>query len=324
MASEALRRFADDLKSARELKGISILQISLRTKIDSKFLTAIENAEFDILPDIYVRAFIKSYSQSIDLNPKEILQKFENAKTGITEQPPVVIIEPITTPALQQEEKPTGKFERKLTNTERLAAEANAAKVNTSFQKEFGAILEVSSKIVDEEKMSYVKKNLNIIIGVIVVLAALAVLYFTTSYESSPDIVTDQDQLSYQENSARFEVNKPETPISQDSISSKKQINTSTGLKLRVQNSGQVWIKVLCDGKIVHQGIVQKDSTLDFNAAKKFAVSVGNAGAVKLFFNDKLVPNVGKTGEIRNITMTPDTIRYLTIRRNETQPSNKN
>jgi uncharacterized membrane protein len=47
---------------------------------------------------------------------------------------------------------------------------------------------------------------------------------------------------------------------------------------------------------------------------------VGNAGLVKLYFNDKLVDKLGKPGEIRNVFLSADTIKYLTI---TPQPKNE-
>ncbi|MEW6701711.1 MAG: helix-turn-helix domain-containing protein, partial [Bacteroidota bacterium] len=90
MATEALKRFSDELKFIRESKGITLQQIASRTKIDLKFLQAIEDANFDILPELYMRAFIKEYAQSIDINTKEILQKYDLANTGKIEEKPQI------------------------------------------------------------------------------------------------------------------------------------------------------------------------------------------------------------------------------------------
>lgn len=65
------------LKSAREEKGLSIEDVEKTTKIQSRYLTAIENNEFDKLPgDFYVRAFIRQYAQVVGLDGKELLSEY--------------------------------------------------------------------------------------------------------------------------------------------------------------------------------------------------------------------------------------------------------
>lgn len=67
----------DKLKSAREAKGLSIEDIEKATKIQSRYLTAIEKNEFDKLPgDFYVRAFIRQYAQVVGLDGKELLSDY--------------------------------------------------------------------------------------------------------------------------------------------------------------------------------------------------------------------------------------------------------
>lgn len=67
----------DKLKSAREAKGLSIEDIEKATKIQSRYLKAIENNEFDKLPgDFYVRAFIRQYAQVVGLDGKELLSDY--------------------------------------------------------------------------------------------------------------------------------------------------------------------------------------------------------------------------------------------------------
>lgn len=67
----------EKLKSAREAKGLSIEDIEKATKIQSRYLTAIEKDEFDKLPgDFYVRAFIRQYAQVVGLDGKELLSDY--------------------------------------------------------------------------------------------------------------------------------------------------------------------------------------------------------------------------------------------------------
>lgn len=301
MASETLQKFAEELRSAREAKGISILQISSRTKIDPKFLSAIENADFEILPELYVRAFIKEFAQTIDLNAKDTIQKYEIAKTGQPEKVPASTKEHfVQTPLVMEAEK---------------ISNPGSQQIETQPVKEFDSTKREQNRLPDETPKNFVQSNLNVLLGAAVLIVAVIIFYFAFFHEASPEIITDQQEQNITENSERFEVKRLEQQAAHDSISSVPIVSDS--LRLTVQSSEQVWVKVLSDGKIVQQGIVKKNTTLNFKAMKQFGISVGNAGAVKLLYNERPVKNVGRPGEIRNITITPDTIRYLTIPRNE-------
>jgi cytoskeletal protein RodZ len=74
-----LQAFGEELQHHRQTKQISLLQISAATKIHVKFLEAIEAGAFSVLPDPYIRAFIKEYAQSVQLDPVETLKKYEEA-----------------------------------------------------------------------------------------------------------------------------------------------------------------------------------------------------------------------------------------------------
>lgn len=65
------------LREAREAKGLSLEDVEKATKIQSRYLTAIENNDFDRLPgDFYARAFIRQYAQIVGLDGKELLADY--------------------------------------------------------------------------------------------------------------------------------------------------------------------------------------------------------------------------------------------------------
>jgi cytoskeletal protein RodZ len=67
------------LRKARIEKGLTLEEIQETTKIRIRYLEAIEEGNFNILPgSFYVRAFIKSYSEAVGLNPDEILKLYSH------------------------------------------------------------------------------------------------------------------------------------------------------------------------------------------------------------------------------------------------------
>ncbi len=77
-SSKNLEQFGEELAQARSAKGISLLDISAETRINLKFLEAIEHGQFQILPQTYVRAFLREYALGISLDPNEVLQKYDS------------------------------------------------------------------------------------------------------------------------------------------------------------------------------------------------------------------------------------------------------
>ncbi len=69
--------FCAELKARREASGLSVDDLFERTRINPTFLKALEAGDFDILPEAYIRLFLKKYAQEIGLNPREILDRYE-------------------------------------------------------------------------------------------------------------------------------------------------------------------------------------------------------------------------------------------------------
>jgi cytoskeleton protein RodZ len=71
-------QFGEELAQTRLEKGISLIDISAETRVNLKFLEAIERGQFQILPQTYVRAFLREYALSINLDPNDVLQRYNS------------------------------------------------------------------------------------------------------------------------------------------------------------------------------------------------------------------------------------------------------
>lgn len=65
------------LRRAREAKRLSIADISAATNINPDFLQAIEEGRTNILPQTYVRAFLREYAAVVGLPPGEIMKLYD-------------------------------------------------------------------------------------------------------------------------------------------------------------------------------------------------------------------------------------------------------
>lgn len=69
-----------ELKRAREEKRVSLADIADRTLINIRHLEAIERGDTSILPETYVRAFIREYAAAIGLDGAETLRRFDETR----------------------------------------------------------------------------------------------------------------------------------------------------------------------------------------------------------------------------------------------------
>ncbi len=66
------------LREARMRARIDISEIEAETKIRAKYLRALENEEWGLLPGpTYVRSFLRTYAEALDLDAKLLLEEYK-------------------------------------------------------------------------------------------------------------------------------------------------------------------------------------------------------------------------------------------------------
>jgi hypothetical protein len=82
------------LREARLRRGLDILQCEAETKIRAKYLRAMEEEHFDLMPSpTYVRGFLRTYADFLDLDGQLVLDEYES-RFGIYEIGPAPDPEP--------------------------------------------------------------------------------------------------------------------------------------------------------------------------------------------------------------------------------------
>jgi len=77
-----IKTFAADLKAVREEKNLTLKGISQQTRLNITILENIENGDFTFQPQAYIRAFLKQYINSLDLDMDETLFDYDLARSG--------------------------------------------------------------------------------------------------------------------------------------------------------------------------------------------------------------------------------------------------
>lgn len=313
MSTQMLKKLSDELVEVRTKKDISIEQIFTKTRIDKKYLAAIEEGNFSIMPEVYIRAFLKQYSNSIGLDPEEVLSKFEKAQKGIDYSAPVEDDKKVKSSTTEKKKEPLKKMD------------------DVSPKKD---IPEMSPK-------PNVNKTVYYALAGILMLLFIFVVYKVFLTEPNTEIITEkpfEEVIESQQNhqaspsvkeeqkteQAKLDVEKiepkqleqiktkPETTtpekVKEEQVTTPQQLS---GLNLTIVGSDKSWIRVVTDDKDNIEFIIDKNVTKVLNAKEKFYLHIGNSGGVKLLLNNTDLNFTGSQGRVRKINITKNGIEYL-------------
>jgi hypothetical protein len=96
----------DTLREARMRQKLDIADVEARTKIRAKYLRALENEEFGMLPGpTFVRTFLRTYAELLGLDPHLLVEEFRLNHEAGGEAEPQPLAAPPRRPARQQQRR---------------------------------------------------------------------------------------------------------------------------------------------------------------------------------------------------------------------------
>ncbi len=80
------------LRTERERRGLSLLEVSRISRVPMKSLEALEDGRFDDLPgDVFARGFMRSYGRVLQVDATPLVEAFDQLRGAVPELPlPVV------------------------------------------------------------------------------------------------------------------------------------------------------------------------------------------------------------------------------------------
>src|SRR5947209_9194969 len=93
------------LREARMRARIDITEVETRTKIRAKYLRAIENEEWELLPGpVYAKSFLRTYGDFLGLDSRMLVDEFRRRYEGPSDHD----LQPIASLARERERGPRG------------------------------------------------------------------------------------------------------------------------------------------------------------------------------------------------------------------------
>jgi cytoskeletal protein RodZ len=255
-----------ELKAAREAKGIPLAQIADITRIAEEHLLAIERGRLDVLPQVYVRAFLREYAEVVGLSPDEIMRKVDAAASRHSQKssPP-----PETPPPAPAAAGPSG--------SPGPGSMAAPSRIFTPAVARFA-----------------------LIVTVVAVLAIVAWNLSTRSGEPATEEIPFQTVLKQEEERLAPARTPPKvvTPISPQG----QPVAAGDSLTLRATITDSLWLWIQADDGAPREYLFPPGSRAVWRSGTRFLLSLGNAGAAEFTLNEKPLGVLGKRGAVlRNI-----------------------
>jgi len=289
-----LDKFADELREQREKSGLTLQQMATKTRIDLKFLEAIDQGNFSFLPDLYVKAFVKQYSKTIGLDENIIIKKFEAAREGKEYNP--------NPPVIEEEPKP-----KEIPKTEPPKSEAPKQTIKST-SPIISYVDEQKQKASEDESKN--NKQLMIFgLGGVGLIVIAALIYFFV-FNKSDKIIVEETPIEevIEQRNQRYVEEEPADQIVSDSTSVPV---SSDSLYLTFFAKDTSWVFVVLDNNRTQEFTIYPNSKFSVAASSEFKATVGNSGGVTLQMNNQAVDFTGRTGSVRHFKLDRNGIVYL-------------
>lgn len=289
---------AKELKTAREKNLMTLAQVASKSKIDLKFLEAMEHGDFAFLPDLYVRAFVKNFARTVGLDENKIYKKFEAARKGIpyVEEPPEYheilrqaseVSKQKTIPSLSQENQSVRKTKPEIKKKDSLFT-FDAVGENNPAQN-------IASSIS--------KRNLIVGGSALGAILLFTFVYFLFFDKSEQIIVVEKPIEDVILQNQRYVEDE-------QSNSNEVGVGISDSLVLMINANDTSWIKVSIDDQASGEFILLPNSQKIVKAKTNYKLTLGNSGAIKLMLNNKQLPFSGRSKAPLNLLIDRKGLKY--------------
>lgn len=269
-----MNTFSDELRKERVTKDISLAEIAAKTHINLKYLEAIEQGSFDILPQTYIRAFIREYALMVGLSPEDVLKKFD------------IMV--------------SGKYS---SGAETLVGSGWSGST-------LPPLPERAPEHTTRDELARSSDSRKLAVGIGIVIVAVALIAFVYDYvveEQRPPIAQEtpfQEIVKEQEKQVRPQ------KAALDTFAALQALPKNDTLTLRGFATDSVWLSIRADSTSPQNLLLPPKSTRTWVATKGFILTLGNAGGIRFTLNGVDIGRLGKRGAVlRNVAITADYVK---------------
>jgi cytoskeletal protein RodZ len=268
------------LRQERVGKGLAIDDISRDTRIAPRFLEAIETDDYSSLPGlVFTRNFVRQYALTLQLDPDPLLAELPKTDES-------------TAPLPNPPARPRSSY--------------NSDRRRHSILSSMAWLLVAGGA------------------------GAAAFMYFNHSPRTSPPQARLAPRKTTIAQTAEAGTKPPaqvsptpaSTPISPPGSTPGSAIRSAPGstpgsttapVQVALTAHGEsTWVQVSADGRVTFTGTLKPNETREVSAEEQVKVLTGNAGALTISLNGKILEAMGPPGQVREVKLTAEGPQLLT------------
>jgi len=291
----AMGAFGDRLRREREMRGITLDEITESTKISRRHLEALEGEHFDQLPGgVFNKGFVRAYARFLGIDEDQAVADYSAANN---EQP-----EPENKFPLEVHEQPDRDLNPRRSSLPLVFAIAALIGVLVGYG------FWIKSKPHNSEAVENTRQS-----------APASAVNAPQANVPAPSAITPSSSEPIKASAQPAHstpVTKPAPPEAaavprstepRPAAAPGESADPPTYVKektffVQVKAKEDSWVSIVADGKSVMQRVLTADKHKKIKAGKSLILRTGNAGGIEVSFNGRSLGSLGNENEPRTLT----------------------
>ena len=278
--------FGDKLRRERELRGITLAEISESTKIAKRWLQALEDEDFETLPGgVFNRGFVRAYAHFLGINEDEAVADYiaaSNEQQPSEDKFPLEIHEKPKSPPLNPKRSPVPVVLAIMA----LVAIGGGWVFWTKHKPPQSATAAVRRSTTPAASPAGSSS------------ASIPVPVAASSTMPAGSETPDHSEVKVPR--AQAELNEENSSSQSEGSSRSKDSSASISVVIKAKQNS--WISIDADGKSVWQGTLSTNDERSVTAGKELVLRTGNAAGIDVSYNGRALGTLGKDKEVRTLT----------------------
>jgi len=286
--------FGENLRREREMRGVTLEEISESTKISTRILKALESDQFSDLPGgIFTRNFIRAYAQYLGLDEEHALAEYKRAAGSPSDNDLSRLVPNRTF-------SPSGGPRGRLLPWLVIAILLGSGYAVYRYSHR-AVVVPPAPQPAATTPSSPTAPASNPATAPSGAGAGTGAGGTSSAGESAPQTPSGSSPAGANPAAA------PGAASAANAASSAPELGEGD-LVLQVSTTEDVWMAVAADGKTLWQHLMPANSTRTFRAKDSFDVTTGNAQGTSLTLNGQAQKPLGREGEFKRVHLTRDNL----------------